>query len=456
MKLKVIAPVVLVLFGMTGLVHADVCTPLAAGDISGIAAGAKEIKASHGAPGTGYQVWDWPKGTAANASKVLGDAMAQSDGSLDFTALSSAVASGDKILVVRAYCQQPSEYEWNELGVSVSSDPSVNANKYPTVIVGYQQSGANSASSSGRFFIDLHYGHPLSDTNPFLKNLRLFGNARVGSSAQNASSTVGTFVTGLAGTENTLELNQVASVAEAFVGTDYTFSAMSTKDNKGRFSVFGEFGGQGTLQSSDLDNTYAFPVNPSQAYTLLVAAELKQQQQLGTTGSPTITTTCVTSTKITGVADNCMFVEFQQQQPFFNQEAYVGLKYSYFVSSYPGSISIGGGANNAVNRKMDFNALRLDGFAPFKIPGTNPTIPVLYFFGYANLAYDHSHFPKVSNFIPLNPTSSVVYQNLVQTPSSANTYVIQTSPQPQESYSIGIGVSLTDAWNILFGKKNDK
>ena len=74
-------------------------------------------------------------------------------------------------------------------------------------------------------------------------------------------------------------------------------------------------------------------MNTSQAYQLLVAAEKSVQGPNPTTSIPT---TCVVggSPKIAGVADNCMFVQFAQQQPYFDQEAFVGLK---SISYFPGS-----------------------------------------------------------------------------------------------------------------------
>ncbi len=438
--------------------------PLPPNDINPITAGATEITAKNAPPDFVYQAWDWPKAAGANGPVLLGSTTAALDGTLDFKSLTQKPAAGDTILVRPASPRPPSRREFLDAGVAVTAPAAAAASdidKYPTVIVGYQQSGANSASSSGRLYVDISYGHALSDNaKSFLKNTRMFGNVRVGSSSQTASSTVGGFVAGLAGTESSLQLNQVASVAEFFVGMDYSPSFLQSTDGKNRFAAFAEFGGLGSLQSSNLDSTYAFPANPSQAYTLLVAAEAAQQKQLGLTNVPTIPTTCTTSTEIPGVANNCMFVEFEQQQPYFNQEAYIGIKYAYHAgeAENPGLLSIGAGANNAVNRKMDFNALHLDGYAPFQVPagksGAKPTIPVIYFFGSASLAFNHSKFPNVNNFIPLNPVSSVVYENLVQAPSASNTYVIPTMPQRQEYYSIGVGVSLTDIWSTLFSSKS--
>jgi|GEM_PF-5363624 len=330
----------------------------------------------------------------------------------------------------------------------------------PSVVVGYQQSGANSADSAGRLYINVHFNHPLRFHNPDgakLDHVRYFGNVQVGSSAQNASSTVGNYVAGLTDTAKNLQLNQIASVAEFLFGGEYVMLPHSTQSSY-RFSLFGEYGAQGTLQSSALNTFYAFPAQGTQAYTLLVQAEAAQTPSPSTT----IPGTCVvgSSPKITGVANNCMFVEFAQHQSYFDQEAYTGLMFTTYYPGQdtpPGVVSIGFGANNGVNQDMSFNALRIDGFMPFKIPvaegASKPSIPVLYIFGYANLAIDHHNFPTVNNFIPLAAASSVIANNVVQTQSPDNTYVIRTQPHPQEYYSIGVGVSLKDVWSMLFGSK---
>lgn len=359
-------------------------------------------------------------------------------------------------------------------GVTFHSDPiqvSAEASESTTelspqfmrIIVGYEQSGANSANSVGRLYANAYYERVFGDTShSFKKRLRAFGEAQIGSAAQNSASTVGNFVTGLSGAASNLKLNQVASVAEYLMGAEIRAVRLSD-ENDSRLSIFGEFGASGYLQSAELNNTFAFPSNTTQAYALLVAAEKNNPGYNPNLSS--IPTTCVvgSSPSVAGVANNCMFVEFAQQQRYFDQEGYLGLKLVGYEtdkasSASPDVVSVGFGTNQAVTaNNRNFNVMRFEGFAPFAVPGTKPAIPFLYVFGYANLAFSHSRFPSISNFIPLNATSTVVVNNVAQTPSVSNTYVIETQQQPQEFYSVGVGVNLTDAWGILTGtgKKSD-
>ncbi len=345
------------------------------------------------------------------------------------------------------------------------------------VIVGWEQSGANSANSAGRLFSEVYFGHGLRSANHAVqKNAsdgkkgidgaqksgnessrwHIFGDVRIGSAAQNATTTVGSFVTGLSGTATSLKLNEIASVAEFLTGLEFS-PVPSASERPFRFSIFAEYGATGNLQSAELNNIFAFPANTSQAYALLVAAEKNQRNSSHAT---TIPTTCVvgSSPKIQGVADNCMFVEFSQQQEYFDQEAYVGPRFVFFTpltNSAPNVISVGVGANHAVNRNMDFNALRIDGLAPIPVPGASggsePSIPVFYLFGYVNLALNHSQFPNIHNFIPLDAASSVTVNGVPQTPSAENTYVIYTNPTAEEYYSIGVGVDLANIWTKILG-----
>lgn len=441
-------------------------------------AGDEEVNATKAEAYQTYLLFDWAKpvksttaGSSASAKPVkLGMATAAEDGTLDFTGLSQPLGAGDTIRALDAAdaskllaALAKGKYDWPELGVVVADAP-VTTTEAPKVIVGYEQSGANSADSSGRLYADVYYSHALrhdpNSSEP--ARMRIFGDVRIGSSAQSASSTIGTFVTGLSGTVSSLKLNQVASVAEFLTGLEYSFPKLSQPDGA-RLSIFGEYGAQGALQSAELSNTYAFPANTTQAYQLLVAAEKSTQ---GPNPATSIPTTCVVGSKptIPGVANNCMFLEFSQQQPYFNQEAYLGVKSVSFLTVgkklAPDVISIGFGANNSVNRNMNFNAMRIEGLVPFALPtGTGsakPAVPMIYLFGYANLAIDHSHFPNVNNFIPLNASSSVIVNNQVQTSSANNTYVIYTKPQPQEFYSIGVGVDLLDVWSKLTTQSNKK
>jgi hypothetical protein len=345
--------------------------------------------------------------------------------------------------------------------IQVGAPPAASStSNLPRIIVGYEQSGANSANSAGRLYADSYYGRAISTTGP-LARARIFGDANIGSSAQNANSTLGGFATGLSGTASSLKLNQVASVAEFLTGAELSLTPPNGNDNS-RLALFGEYGATGSLQTAELTNIYAFPANTTQAYSLLVAAEAANDAKNGVTNpTTTIPTTCVvgSSPKITGVANNCMYIEFVQQQPYFNQEGYVGLKMvtpltdGTLSNSVPDVISIGFGANNAVYRRMRFKTLRVDGFVPFSVPpsggNTKSSVPVFYIFGYACLAFDHSVFPNTNNFIPLDASSTVNVGGVPQSPNSGNTYVIYTTPQPEEYYSIGVGVDLKSVWGSV-------
>jgi hypothetical protein len=180
-----------------------------------------------------------------------------------------------------------------------------------------------------------------------------------------------------------------------------------------------------------------------------------------TTVGQDIKNTCMLSgsSKITGVADNCMFVQLTGSQPFYDQEGYVGIKTVSFLTqtnyakSAPMVLSLGFGLNNEVNRKMDFNAMRVEGFVPYAI-STGSSNLILYFFGTGNFALHHDRFPSDSNFIGLDPASNVVVSNLPQTPTASNTYAIMTQSHPQEFYSVGAGLDIRSLITLLTKKSN--
>jgi hypothetical protein len=368
---------------------------------------------------------------------------------MDFKGIAQAPAAGDIILLTSVS---------GAILANATTAPST-TKESPRVIVGYEQSGANSANSAGRLYADAYYGRMVKAIGQ-RGQARIFGNATIGSGAQNSTSTVGSFVTGLSGTAGSLKLNQVASVAEFLAGVEV--GTRSQNSDGSRLSLFAEYGATGTLQSAELDNIYAFPANTSQAYALLVAAETANNKN-NSNPTTTIPNTCVvgSSPKITGIANNCMFVEFAQQQPYFDQEGYVGAKMVTFFTngsssnSAPDVISLGFGANNAVYRRMRFKTMRFDGFLPFSVPPngdkSQPSVPVFYIFGYACLALDHPSniFADANNFIPLDASSTVNVSGAPQTPSSGNTYVIYTSPQGKEYYSLGVGVELKSVWGSV-------
>lgn len=376
----VITLIVFPLSSLPGHSQAAVDPPIA---IQKVTAGDTEITVSNAVADTDYDFYKWTPGAAGAACPAVGTpepgagtkmgvAMASSSRSIDFNISAPALApiAGDCILLAR-------------VGGAVLASTTAAASTptdTPRVIVGYEQSGANSANSAGRLFVDTYYGHLISKSRA-----RMFGEARIGSGAQNSSSTIGTFVTGLSGTANNLKLNQVASVAEFLTGMEFSITKPSGA-NTSRLAVFGEYGASGNLQAAELNNIYAFPAQGTQAYSLLVAAEMKQPSY---NPNLNITSTCLLSTtpapKIIGVANNCMFVELSQQQPYFDQEGYAGIKsVSVFTgggSSAPDVISVGFGANHAVNRNMNFNAMRIEGFMPFSLPkskgSTQSSIPMI-------------------------------------------------------------------------------
>ncbi len=433
-----------------------------------VTAGDHEITVQGAIPGQDYEAWERAPATTKGSTPPvwLASTKAEPDCTLSFKDLTQAPIAGDTVRILSAEEGAKFSNSKNFANFDLIEPSTVVAGtafvQLPRVIAGYEQSGANSANSVGRLYIDVYYAHELRrasspDNKPAA--WQLFGNVDIGSSAQNLTSTVGDYVAGISGTASSIKINQVASAAEFLTGLEY--NALRTRTR--RLAIFGEYGALGALQTGELNNTYAFPAQDTQAYNLLVDAE---QMAPGYNPAQSIATTCSfsSSSLITGVANNCMFVEFSQPQPYFDQEAYVGIRAvsflpgSVFAGAAPAILSAGAGANHAVNLNMDFNSLRFDGLVPFAVPstgGAQSKTPVLYLFGYASLAIDHSHFPNSSNFINLNPVSSVIANNKLQTPSSGNTYVIYSQRTPQEFYSIGVGLDLVEIWSALSTSKKN-
>jgi len=424
-------------------------------------AGATEVQAVNGEAGKTYKLLKNVKVDEAGSGIELSTAKTATDKSLTFSV--SALHKGDILRVVEETASASSKDSLVTVEPSVTMPQGVQTR----MIVGYQQGGANSSDSAGRVFLDIYTSRPL----PFktMIPLRWTGNIRVGSSSVDATSTVGKYVAGFSGSIGSLQLNQIASVAEFVTGFEHQLNPPSenlegqSENMPQRFilSGFVFYGASGYLQNSELNQTFAFPANNTQAYALLVNAEASNA---GSIGSPTtIPTTCnfSASSKIPNVADNCQFIQFHKQQPYFPQQLYGGLKLASYnlnksgawSDNSPAQVSIGFGGNQAITRNLRLNTVKIEGFVPMYLPASNAAASALshiYLFGTCNLALNHDKFINSGNYIPLDPISKVTINNLVVTPGSANTYVISSRPTPQETYSIGVGVDLLKFLPSLF------
>ncbi|MBT9330276.1 hypothetical protein [Paracidobacterium acidisoli] len=334
------------------------------------------------------------------------------------------------------------------------------------LILGYEQGGASGADGEGRLFLDFYSNRAIPDTHGF----RWIGNVRIGSSAQTQTATLGDFVAGLASEENSLKLNAVASVAEFLTGLEYPlnrgyarqYADQSTPEmERFSFAAFAIAGASGYLSSNELNQTFAFPADTSQAYQLLV--QMDKNQKYATTTPTTIGQICVnpdaSTNKVKNVSDSCDFAEFHKTADRFDREAYGGIKLTtHYLDSYgkwqyspPALVAFGIGVDEAVKTNTHFGVARVEGFLPVPLPissgsHSSSAISALYVFGTANIAIHHGKNASPNTFIGLNTSDSVkTADGATINPSANNTYVIQVRSVSRDLYSIGVGIDLVSA-----------
>lgn len=125
--------------------------------IQKVTAGDTDITVENPVAGTDYDLYKWTPGVAGAAAPAacaigtcvyLGIAKAQSSKPMDFKGIAQAPAAGDIILLTSVS---------GAILANATTAPST-TKESPRVIVGYEQSGANSANSAGRLYADAYYG----------------------------------------------------------------------------------------------------------------------------------------------------------------------------------------------------------------------------------------------------------------------------------------------------------
>lgn len=377
----------------------------------------------------------------------------------------TATADGDLIVPLSAHRLETGQFIalYTSASDSVVLDHLLVADMqqfHARVIGGYQQGGASGADSSSRFFFDTAVEYQIKQSR-----FHVIGGARIGSGAQDASAILGDYVAGLAGTVKDLTLNKIASVGEGWAGFQVDLLPQGADPKEVMLSTFAMYGINGYLQAAELNQTFAFPANTTQAYALLVEAQENSKNQ--STPPTTITDTCVVgpSPAIPGVADNCQFVRFHMSQPHFYQEAYLGLKVEGYralwgtpsTHSSKASLSAAWGFNEIVGKYRRPSTVRLEGFLPLSLPGLlgsgdNKTDLPIYLFGTAEINYKRNGLTSTpDNFIGLDDISTVkTTDGIVLSPSAINTFTITSTRQTRDLYSIGVGIDLISAYHFIF------
>jgi hypothetical protein len=302
--------------------------------------------------------------------------------------------------------------------------------EFSRAIVGLQQTGASSAKSTQRFFMDLTLSAPLpwGESHPFFgRRARMWGSARITSVPQQITSGVAEFAGAFAQKVGDVKVNELAQGVEFLVGGEYRLTG-------GGASRFGTFGSQTSTRftiSFIVGGGVITPFNPRD--TIEIFKVFRDAPSLPS------------------VPEGKEFIAFvsPDRDRFFRQ--YYGgfrLQTYYFdhrnpdipLKRYPATLDITYGQNEAVTGgRFRGGVIRLEGFYP--------------------LPYDHLKFINLFGTALIKPTRTQITDPLILesaptgTTVPANNVFLFTAPQiNRDYYRIGVGIdliSLISKWRAL-------
>lgn len=333
-------------------------------------------------------------------------------------------------------------------------------------ILGFQQTGASSASSNQQFFFDFYINRPIistrfrfgcqagdltvdgyssQDPKPECEqHFHWWGNVRVASYPQTISAPVGTFVASFDSEITNVPVNKLAQAAEFLTGLEYILKSSSypvvgrNEDSRQRYSLglFAGFGATSPLDSTDPGNFNIYYTPPSGSPQL----PLFQKEYPGVTSTYIAFTppdhNLFYSQYLAGVRYTTHFADQQTGAPF---------------SSPPALVSIAMGQNEQVTQGLLRGVVaRFDAFYPLPLTGrrgnSSPwqAFDGIYLFGSAQLRIAR---PSVKSPLILQtaPTDVHGYD------SDVTVYPIRTN---RDLYMIGVGVDTVQVVSsIVNGRK---
>lgn len=303
--------------------------------------------------------------------------------------------------------------------------------EFARAIVGFEQSGASAAPSAQKFFFDLWLSVPAPflprkypDPN-FGPGLRLWGDIRVTSTAQQIQSSIGDFAVRFAQQVSSLKVNDVAQASEFLAGAELRIvhwgvsrSRLLSFDpsTRERFGMYLVAGGGTITPINPRDTPQIFAVPPAGS----VPAFDTEVKKLGL--------------NLTGKE----FIAFaaQDRDKFFRQY-YGGIRLKTFyydrdtgepLRRFPATLDVLVGQSEAITGgRLRGPVLRLEGFYPFPFSETRD----LYLFGTAELNPGRPHISDAVILAPA-PTGTPV--------PAANVLLVSTPQLTRDHYRIGVGI----------------
>lgn len=313
-----------------------------------------------------------------------------------------------------------------------------NVNKlYTRAVLGFQQSGASSASNTQKPFLDFFFTAPIirGNNSKFFPRLSMWGDIRFTSAPQQQTATnvaLSAFSSTFLNTVTDGKVNDLVQSFEFLAGLDFKLYEPQEASNlfglrqKSIVSFIASFGASNPLSSQQSAQIFQVPKLPGGADNPEFTKLFKEAE--GKT--------------------NIAFVPSERDR--FYRQYYGGfrLRTVYYdeenkpLNISPAIFDFVIGQNEAITESLSGYILRLDGFYPFPIKGAD----FIYLYGTAQLKLGKQQNKTPIPFI-LAPATSITIPN-------NDTAIVQINDSPflrsnRDRYSIGLGVDIIKLYQRL-------
>ena len=311
---------------------------------------------------------------------------------------------------------------------------------YMRTIVGLQQTGASSAESAQRFFLDVFTSRPLSFSynkrggqrkDQLGPLFRWWGDVEISSVPKQINDTTVQLVSTFSQSVGNLKVNEIAQSADFDTGLDMRLTSFhrpfqsASGSDRVSLSLITGGGASGILQTNDTPSIFAVPAANSPQLPLFLSIYTKRGFPVDANGAPTATHIGL----------------YEPDRSHYYRHYFAGFRLMNH------NLGQSGGMNDARAAMLDLTVgqdeavtggqlrgpvIRVNAFTPFQFGTGNKANDVIYFFATASLA---TNPVQTQNRVFLEPAVNV-------TATDPTVALVPIRHSTRDSYRLGVGIDL--------------